>query len=250
MYKARVAILKADKSSLQLELARRDAQACADEAERLLAAGQYTAAAQQLQRAIGHGHLPSRALKAWMLLDCRESAAKDCNGAFELVEEGARLGCNHCRGVMAIYYWYGNGCVTDAARSLELARESSQKGSRYGQYALGRLYVSGVGGVARDHAQALALYRRAAAQNFDGAQIFLGTMYHEGLGVAETHSEALRWYQLAATKGHPEALFNVAYCHWRGLGVGENKAEATRWYNSAQAAGHPNAANHLKRLHA
>jgi TPR repeat protein len=226
------------------------AQAFADETERLLAAGQYKAAVQQLQRAIGHGHLPSRALKAWMLLDGREGVAQDCDAAFELVEEGARLGCNHCRGVMAIYYWYGNGCVRDAARSLELAHESSGKGSKYGQYALGRLYVYGGDGVERDYAQALAFYRLAAAQNFDGAQISLGTMYDHGLGVAQNLAEALRWYQLAAIQGHPEALFNVAYCHWRGLGVRENKATATRWYKLAQAAGHPNAAAHLKRLRA
>ena len=147
-----------------------------------------------------------------MLLDGREGVAKDWNAAFELVEEGARLGCHHCQGLMAMCYWLGHGCVKDAARSLELARESSGKGSRYGQYTLGLFYQHGdsEGGVAQDYAQAVALYRLAAAQNLDDAQDSLGYMYYEGVGVAQDDAEALRWYQLAAAQGHPHALYLVA----------------------------------------
>ena len=142
--------------------------------------------------------------------------------------------------------------MRDDARSLELARESSGKGSRYGQYVLGELYQFGEGGVAHDiaQAQALALYRLAAAQNFDGAQCNLGQMYYLGLGVAEDDAEALRLYQLAAAQGHPHALCNVAVYHELGRGVPKNEAEAIRWYRRAQAAGHPKAAAALQRLRA
>ena len=151
---------------------------------------------------------------------------------------------------------YCDGCVRDsrqlrdAARSLELARESSGKGSRYGQWVLGWLYLRGEGGVAQDYAQALALYRLAAAQNFDGAQCALGCMYELGLGVAQDYAEALRWYQLAAAQGYPTALWNVATCHEDGHGVRKNKAEAIRWYRRAQAAGYARAADELQRLRA
>ena len=47
------------------------------EAERLLAAAQYAAAAAQLQRAIALGHLPSRAHLADLFLHAREGFAKD-----------------------------------------------------------------------------------------------------------------------------------------------------------------------------
>ena len=220
------------------------------EAEELCASGQCAAAAVALKLAVDLGHLPSRALKAWMLIDGREGVAKDRNGAFELVEEGARLGCHHCQGVMTRCYRDGFGCEVDAARSLELARESSGKGSRYGQCFLGWLYEDGLGGVAQDYAQALALYRLAAAQNLDGAQYSLGSMYYQGCGVAQDYAEALRLYQLAAAQGHPYALYWVALCHEVGQGVRKNKAEAIRWYRRAQAAGHPDAAAALQRLRA
>ncbi len=151
------------------------------------------------------------------LLEGREGVAEDWNGAFELVEEGARLGCHHCQGVMADCYRCGYGCEEDEERSLELARESSGKGSRYGQYILGQLHHCGQGGVAADCAQAVAFYRLAAAQNLDGAQWHLGYMYDHGFSVAKDDAEALRLYQLAAAQGHREALSDVAKIYHWGL---------------------------------
>ena len=133
---------------------------------------------------------------------------------------------------------------------LELARESSGKGSRYGQYTLGDLYQFGRGGVARDYSKSIALYRLVAAQNLDGAQWSLGFMYNCGNGVAQDDAEALRLYQLAAAQGHPGALSNAAQCHEHGEGVRKNKAEAIRWYRRAQAAGDLDAAWNLQRLRA
>jgi TPR repeat protein len=183
-----------------------------------------------------------------MMLDGREGVAEDCNGALELVEEGARLGCHHCQGVMAECYMNGCGCVKDAARSLELARESSGKGSRYGQFMLGMFYGFDGGIVAQDQTQAVALFRLAAAQNLDVAQRYLGFMYYHGMGVAEDSYEALRLYQLAAAQGNPLALKFVATCHELGRGVRKNKAEAIRWYRRAQAAGVPDIWSALRRL--
>jgi TPR repeat protein len=216
----------------------------------LVSTGQCATAMVHLNSSIIRGHLPSRALKAWLMLGGREGVAQDRDAAFELVEEGARLGCHHCQGVMAKCYRHGYGCLRDAARSLELARESSGKGSRYGQFALGLLYYHGEGGVAQDYAQALALFRLAAAQNFDWAQYSLGRMYYCGLGVAQDYAEALRLQQLAAAQGDHTALYNVAVCHELGTGVRKNKAEAIRWYRRAQAAGFPEAADAVRRLQA
>jgi hypothetical protein len=226
-------------ASKQMAAVRNEAAKAAKEAEELCALGQCAAALIPLQQAIDMGHLPSLALKAWLLIDGREGIAKNQNRAFQLAEEGARLGCHHCQGVMAFCYLFGFGCEGDHVRSLELARESSGSGlgSRYGQLTLGVLHRCGLGGLAQDNAQAVALYRLAAAQNFDGAQNSLGFIYEYGFGVAQDYAEALRWYQLAAAQGHPTALFRVASFHENGLGIPKNKDEAIRWYRRAQAAG-------------
>ena len=234
----------------------------AKEAEELCASGRCAEALVPLQRAIYLGHLPSRALMAWLHINGREGIAKDHKRGFELAKEGASLGCHDCLGVMAICYMgykgiqgvmegVGFGIQRDTARSLELARKSSRLGSRYGQCVLGELYWFGEGGVARDCNQALVLYQLAAAQNFDGAQCELGCLYSMGLDpVYQSYAEGLRWYQLAATQGHPRGLLEVAMGHEVGWGVPKNKAEAIRLYMLAQAAGNPQAAAALRRLKA
>jgi len=222
----------------------------ANEAEELCASGQCAAAVVPLQLAIDFGDSNSRALKAWLLIGGREGVAKDVGRGFELAEQGARLGCHHCQGVMAYCYCHGYGCERDLVRSLELARESSGRGSRFGQFTLGAFHLMGRGGLAQDDAQAVAFFRLAAAQGLDGAQCSLGCMYYCGLGVFQDLAEALRLYQLAAAQGHPSALWNVATCYEDGRGVRKSKAAAIRWYRRAQAAGHPEAADDLKRLRA
>ncbi len=214
----------------------------AKEAQELCASGQCAAAVVALQRAIDFGDTTSLALKAWLLIGGREGVAKDEKRGFELAQEGARLGCHHCQGVVAYCHCGGCGCEADEARSLELARESSGRGKRYGQFAIGTLHRLGAGGLARDNAQAVAFYRLAAAQGLDEAQFELGHMCHYGLGVAQDPAEALRWWQLAAAQGHPTALYWVARCHHSGHGVIKSKAAAVRWYRRAQAAGCPYAA--------
>ncbi len=231
----------------------------AKEAAELCASGQCAAALVPLQQAIDLGHLPSRALKAWLLIDGRAGVAQDEKSAFELAEEGMLLGCHHCQGVLATCYFgkdgCGVGCVKDEERSVELARQSSGKGSRYGQFTLGMLNDCGEGGLAQHVAEAAALYRLAAAQGLDEAQCMLGNMYYDGefnepyknifcgnfCVTEEDEAEGLRLYQLAAAQGHPEALYKVADFYKQGRGVAEDVAEAIRWYKRAQAAGHPNA---------
>ena len=206
-----------------------------------------------LKKAISLGDLPSRALMAWLLIHGREGIAKNWKRAFELVEEGMRLDCHHSKGVMAFFYLMGHGNRYDVAhklqRSLELARESSGLGSRYGQYTLAKLHRSNVMGLVQDYAQVVAFYRLAVQQGLDAAQLELGYMYRMGKSVVKDDAEAKWLYQLAADQGYPEALYEVAYCHENGYGVTVvDEAEAIHWYRLAQAAGNTKATYRLRML--
>jgi len=181
----------------------------------------------------------------------------------KLAEEGVRLGCRHCQGVLAFCSFYGRGCEEDGARSLELARQSSGRGSRYGQYTLGRLHaivwvqeelrrtspkrLRFISWLQRRALTALAL----TSATFTAVALCYYRCYLRfGARVVPRLAEALRLYQLAAAQGLPKALHRVAYCHDRGFGVAADVAAASRWYRRAQAAGHPFAANTLHRLRA
>ena len=59
--------------------------------------------------------------------------------------------------------------------------------------------------VAKDDAQAVAWYRKAADQGDANAQNNLGVMYENGRGVAKDDAQAVAWYRKAAGRGHAGA---------------------------------------------
>jgi TPR repeat protein len=205
--------------------------------------GQCAAAAALLKQAIDLGHLPSRADLADMLYLGREGVACDKKRAKELAEDGARLGCHHCQGALAIFLMRTNG-----AECLALANESAAKGSCYGQRVLGYMHQKELAGVTVDYAKAVAFYQLAAAQCYDEAQNDLGFISCKGIGVEVDYLESMRWYQLAANQGHPTALRNIAELYLRGQGVAADKDKAIEYFRRAHAAGQRDAAKDLQKL--
>ena len=233
-------------------------QACADEAERLLEAGQYAAAAEQLLRAIGMGHSPSRALMAWLLIWGRDGIASDQGRALKMVEEGVKMGCKHCQGVKAFcvhhdVHWDEVGGILvirdnpeQEQLALELALQSSQSYSRYGHYVLGELYSEQDGNIAD---RTLDLWQQAADQGLDEAQLQMAhNLYSNGTGNPDNRPEALRLYKLAAAQGHPNSMFCVGFMYELGHGVAADTDEALVWYKRATAAGHARAAVCVQKL--
>ena len=83
------------------------------------------------------------------------------------------------------------------------------------------MYANGRG-VAKDDAQAVAWYRKAADQGLAHAQDNLGRMYANGRGVAKDDAQAVAWYRKAADQGDADAQqqprLDVREWPWRGQG--------------------------------
>jgi TPR repeat protein len=75
---------------------------------------------------------------------------------------------------------------------------------------VGFCYYAGDGGVVKDYAEAVRLYRLAAAQGHAYAQYHLGHMFEIGQGVAQDRAEAIRWFRLAAAQGNAIAQERLA----------------------------------------
>ena len=79
-------------------------------------------------------------------------------------------------------------------------------------------------------------------------------MVQLGLGVAQDDAEAVRLYRLAAAQGLADAQYNLGdmleHGKKHGKGVAKNRAEAIRLYRLAAAQGHANAFAALRRLRA
>ena len=183
-----------------------------------------------------------------MLFVGRPGVVKQRRRAFGLAQQGVRLGCHHCEGVMATCCFRCSKHASHAKRSLNLARASAGKGSKYGQWALGELYRKGKGGVAKDAALALEQYGLAAAQGNDMAHTSLGLMYHKGRGVARDYAQALFWFRLAAAQWSGVAMYNVGMYYETGRCVAADRAEAIAWYRRAIKAGFEIPADKLKLL--
>jgi hypothetical protein len=216
-------------------------QALFEEGQRLYGEQRFSDAAERWGRAALQQHGPSHAHLSNMLIDGRADVAKDKKRAFELASAGAELGCAHSKGVLGRCHVGGHGVPEDAARGLALGRESEAAGSCFGQYVVGVCYDFGCGGVAQDDAEAVRLYRLAAAQGLAEAQRNLGNMFENGEGVAQDYAEAVRLYRLAAEQGHAEAQKCLGNMFDNGEGVAQDYAEAARLYRLAAEQGHAEA---------
>ena len=88
-------------------------------------------------------------------------------------------------------------------------RAGADKGDAKAQYELGGAFFSGTLGVAKNKAEAVKWYRKAAEQKVADAQYNLGVCYDSGEGVAKDQVEAYKWWLLAAGQGNDDAKHNM-----------------------------------------
>src|SRR6266404_3293110 len=112
-------------------------------------------------------------------------------------------------------------------------RAGADKGDAKAQYELGRAFFSGTLGVAKDEAEAVKWFRKAAEQNIADAQFSLGVCYANGQGVAKNKAEAVKWYRKAAEQNVADAQYNLGVCYANGQGVTEDDAESVKWFRKA-----------------
>ena len=103
------------------------------------------------------------------------------------------------------------------------------------QYGFATMLDNGHG-VPEDHVAAEIWYRRAADNDHLSAQLSLGYIFREGLGVRQDYSESRRWYVKAANNGDcARAALNLGHLYNLGLGAEQSYAQAVSWYLVAAA---------------
>ena len=119
-------------------------------------------------------------------------------------------------------------------------QKKATTGDAQAQLNLGMMYRDGVG-VPKDTAKAAEWYQKAAAQGEAKAQFHLGVRYGLGDGLQKDAAKAAEWYQKAAAQGEARAQYNLGSMHDRGEGVPQDAAKALVWYQKAAAQGQVNA---------
>jgi hypothetical protein len=124
---------------------------------------------------------------------------------------------------------------------LSEIRAGADKGDAKAQYELGRAFFSGTLGVAKDEAEAVKWFRKAAEQNVADAQYNLGVCYANGQGVTEDDAESVKWFRKAAEQNLADAQYNLGVCYDSGEGVAKDEVEAYKWWLLAAGQGNDDA---------
>ncbi len=102
---------------------------------------------------------------------------------------------------------------------------------------------------AGNHRFAAELFRQAARQGDEQAQIALGDLYAEGRGVERSLAEAFSWYRRAAEQGHGAGMIRMARMYRLGLGVSRDISKAVSLLEKAIRHGESSAAVQLAQLY-
>jgi hypothetical protein len=148
--------------------------------------------------------------------------------AFEMAERAAALDDLGAIHLLGWFYDEGRVVAQDDARAAGLYRRAAERGHAESQWRLGVLHDAGEG-VRDDPAEAVRLFRRAAAQGFARAHTSMGVMHATGRGVPRDYGEAMRSYREGARLGDAHGFYGVAVLYGRGEGVPTDPIEAFAW---------------------
>ena len=99
-------------------------------------------------------------------------------------------------------------------------------------------FEAGISAKARgQYLTAIRSWQPLAEDGMPEAQVNLGHMYNEGLGVDIDYEEALYWYTLASESDQPEAIFNLGLLYLDGNGVMQNSPTALDYFERAEELG-------------
>ena len=98
--------------------------------------------------------------------------------------------------------------------------------------AMGDAYFFG-GTVPQNYQEAVTWYRTGAKEGNASAQLNLGIMYRNGLGVEKDNAVAVIWYQKAVEQQHAGAQYALGAMHHFGQGVPKDYDKAVVLYEKA-----------------
>lgn len=186
------------------------------------------------------------ALGACMLVVAPLRAAAGGAPDLAAIRSAARSEHTGAQLLLGLAYLEGRyGLRRDPQRAVYWLRRAARDGQPYAQLRLGELYEQGVG-VAADPAHAVYWWRRSAGAGNAQGQLHLGEALLAGHGVARDPRAAARWLTKSARQGNAEAQYRLGRIYREGYGVARDTARGNDWLSRAAAQGQSDA---VKLLH-
>jgi len=96
-----------------------------------------------------------------------------------------------------------------------------------------------------DYVRAAMEFTIDAKKGNSQAQVNLGLLYENGLGVEHSPDAAFSWYEAAAQKGSVLGQINLAALYYEGAGTDQSYKSAAHWYLQAAKRGNSTAQYNL-----
>ncbi|WP_274423273.1 tetratricopeptide repeat protein [Chelativorans sp. YIM 93263] len=177
--------------------------------------------------------VPEAQMQYALILADGELVERDRDKAFSLMRSAARAGETMAQFNLA-QMLLESGAEDEAVEWYERAAEA---GLADAQYSLAQISVHGAGNRKPDEAEARRWLLRAARQNYDTAQLDLGTWLVEGRGGDADPEQGFAWLKRAAEGGNVAAQNRLAKLYRAGIGTEPDAILAAAWYMLARRAG-------------
>lgn len=132
------------------------------------------------------------------------------------------------------------GVFLDEDERLAHELRAAELGCDQAQYNLGMWYMHYLiddyepeDDVPEDYAQAAFWLTKAANLGHMDAQLRLGLLYLEGLGVPQDDDIAVAWIRKSAEQKHEWAYYELGMMYLKGRGLPQNDVEAAAWFLKA-----------------
>lgn len=193
-------------------------------------------AAGWYQRAAEQGVPEAQFQYALMLLDGK-FVKKDTKEAYALMEAAAQAGNRLAEFNLAQMIVNRENNDAGIAKAITYYQRAAEAGLADAQYAMAQVYLNGAGGKKADMDEARNWLTLAARQNYDTAQLDLGTWLVEGRGGARDEKNGFGWMKRAAEGGNVAAQNRLAKLYMNGLGTEPDSILAAAWYILARRSG-------------
>jgi len=177
--------------------------------------------------------------------------------AYTEFKKSASKGHSDSQYNLAVMLYSGKGIPRDKAEAVYWFVKAAEGGDKSAQYNLGVLYATDKelpneypmmeGGEIyfqlsntpppSNAEKAFKWYKMAAEQGHASAQLNLGVMYNQGVGVKQNYTEAAKWYQKAADNDNAKAQLNLGILYDLGRGVKKDLTRAAENYEKAAKKG-------------
>jgi len=191
---------------------------------------------------------PQKALEAYK--------KKQFKTAYKEFRKSAFKGNSDSQYNLAVMLYTGKGVAKDKAEAIYWFVKAAENGDQSAQYNLGVLYTTDkelptqypkmedgdiyfeIGGKRSSNSEkAFKWYKMAAEQGHESAQLNLGVIYNQGLGVEQDFKQAAIWYEKAAKKKNSKAQLNLGILYDLGKGVNKDIVKASELYKLAAKQG-------------